>query len=69
MDVKVSLVDSKGNKHYLIGSDKEFYKFATTTDLITLEKYLDTPVDVKYFQLCIKSSLNDAYLYADNVKL
>ena len=69
MDVKVSLVDSKGNKHYLIGSDKEFYKFAKTTDLVTLEKYLDAPVDVKYFQLCIKSSLNDAYLYADNLKL
>lgn len=69
MDVKVSLIDSKGNKYYLIGSDKEFYKFAATTDLITLEKYLDTPVDVKYFQICIKSSLNDAYLYADNLKL
>lgn len=68
MNIKISILDTSGTKHYLVGDASNFYSFPVTTTLTQLEQTLTSDIDVKSVCITTKSSMNgNAYLYMDDI--
>ena len=65
--LKLAVKDTSNNTYYLMGGADSFYTFPVTTDMVTLEQWLDAPINIKSFYVVVenKSGINQ-YLYNDN---
>ena len=71
IEIKLVAVTSEGSLVYLLGSADNFYSFAVTDSMVTLERKTEDPVDVVSVYLVTKNTSEKevAYLYADNLKI
>jgi len=66
--IKVALQTKDGNLVYVLGDADNFYELAVTEALDKFEKSFDA-AEIANFYIVVKSSLNSAYIYMDNVTL
>ena len=67
--VKVILIDTKGNSHYLVGTADAFYEFPVTTGLVDQELTFDA-IEVASIRIVAKyGGQASAYLYVGNMQL
>lgn len=69
IDMKIILIDVKGNSHYIYGDADNMVTFNVTEGLIDLEFTFDD-IDVRAIAFAVKSTANaSAYLYLGDIEL
>ena len=66
--MKVALQTASGSIIYVLGDGSNWYSFPVTTGLTKVELAFDD-AEIVCFYIVLKSSLNSAYIYMDNVTL